>query len=651
MALVLRRYIKANACLFSPSNTSASLATHGMMSFRTFSDEKFFNEPQFSHSSIMVENGLNVHELPLVIRKLTIPEVDQKPYIEATKTSDTFNYPLIQEEFMQCMHLRDVFSLLIKCTKITPNIALGAIERIYGLEKNPQQATLENLPVPVESEHINLAKGAILEKLLRVVLKTEDTQTILNILSTVSTFMNPYKPRFSEELLMRVVDNKLTIEQQCQFIDFLIKNKANLQYSETIDKLWVGFLEREQEINAKNIIKVFHVLNGLKSSKRTILSLVEQRFADVWPEISVSDMQEIINVFNEEKYISLQSSTVVGTWFFANIHALNQESMLDIILKLTRLRYFDNQIEKAVEKYMKLKSSKIDTPILIVAILNYCLQFQVRNEYILNACSEYFLNNAKNLPNSIIKSMIYPFGYLYFDPKKSSIFWPLAENKLEESFYKMSSDDICSVILSFIYIERYPLQLVNRLFNSEYLQNIKNLQIMKKLYLIDTALSLECREYTGPLIPKDQCSKPVTQDLRIKNIVKKTKHIFDSIAGGTDKLSTAVMIPNIYSDEIYLIDILLNSAGLVGNTFNWKTKSIRNENIAVLIHLPDHYCSNNEQLVGPQVMRKKHLKILGLKVVSLKYSILSQFYTGCNTSELRKYIEDSIKIGEDCTNV
>lgn len=651
MSLVLRRYLKANG-LFSSTSTNTSLvSSKGTGSIRSFSDEKFTNEPQFSHSTIMVENGLNVHELPLVIRKLkTIPEIDQNTSIEPPKSSsDSLNYPLIQEEFMQCLHLRDVFSLLTKCTKITPNIALGAIERIYDLEKNPPSAT--PMTLPENSDHINLAKGAILDKLLKVVMKTEDTQTILIILNTMSTFMDLYKPRFSDELLMRVIDNRLTIEQLCQFLEFLIKNKANPEYSETIDKLWVGFLEREQDIDAQNIVKIFHVLNGLKSSKRTILTLVEQKFADVWPKISVSDMQDILNVFDEEKYISLQSCTVLGTWFFANIHAVNQEAMLDIVLKLTRLRYTDNKIEKAVEKYMRLKGTKIESPILVVAILNYCLQFQIRNEQILNACCEYFLSNAKNVPNGVLKSMIYPFGYLNFDPIKSSEFWALVEIKLDENFYKISTDDICSIILSMIYVGKRPLDLVNRLFNSEYLLKISNPETLKKLYLIDTALSLECSEYSGPHVPKDQCPKPVSHDPRTRNIIKKTKHVFDSVLGGANKFSVAVQVPNIYSDETYLIDILLHSAGFGSNGISWKSKAAGNENVAILIHLPDHYCSDNDQLVGSQVMRKKHLKMLGLKVVSLKYSILSQYYTSCNTRDFRKYLEDNIGKPEESTNV
>ncbi|KOB73821.1 Fas-activated serine/threonine kinase [Operophtera brumata] len=518
MSIVFRRYIKANSSLFLLGN--ATTPFHQTCLVRSFSDEKSITETQYSSSTILIENGLNVHELPLVVRRLkNITEVDEIHSTESPQsTTDSINYHMIQDEFKQCMDLRDVFSLLTKCTKITPNIALGAIERIYDLEKNP---TL--ISIATRTMNINLAKGAIMEKLLRVIiLKTEDTQTIINILNTDSSSMEPYKPKFSDEILLRVIDNRLSIEQLCEFMEFLIRNKSDPKYAETIDKLWVGFLEREQDIDEHNIRKVFQVLHGLKSSKKTILAVLEQKFSDLWFKINVPVMVDILDTFVQEKYISAQSFAVVGTWLYANIHAIDQDSLLDVISKLTQLNYTDDQVEKAVEK---------------------------------------------------------------------------------------------------------------------------------KLHLIDTALSLECSDYHGPLLPKDQWTQDVPQDPRIRNILQKTMDIFASVAGGPHKVSTAVMVPHIYSDYTYLVDVLIQPTGLVNNTFNWKSKSARNDNVAVLIHLPDHYCSDHQQLVGHQEMRKKHLKILGMKVATLKYTTLSQYYTSCNTGGLKKYLEDSLNKAEECTNI
>lgn len=632
MSLVMRRtYSKLR-------KNTLSAGVRIVSSSRNYSDDKV-NYYELSNSTILLETGFNVQELPIVIRKLRdVSDFENVPKVEHPKsTSESHNYHLIQAEFKQCMDLRDVFSLVTKCTKITPSIALGAIERIYDLEKIPT-----SIGVDIKSDHINIAKGAILEKLLKVVLKTEDTYTILNILKTVSTIIDPYKHKFCDELLIRVIDNRVTLDQLCDFTRYLINNNNDPKYSETIDKLWVGFIEKEAEIDENNIEVLFQILPGLKSSKRMILVLLEQKLSDIWYKIKISSMQDILQIFLQEKYFSCRSYAVVASWFNMNIHALNEDVLLDVLTKLTYLNYTDNQVEKAVEKYMKYKNNKITSYVLIVAVLNYCMQFQIRNQHILNGCSDYFIRNLKYIPVSFVKSFIYPYGFLNFDPDTIN-FWNRIEKVLVMKFDKINPDDLSLIALSFIYIGKHPLELVNKMFTSEYLTRVNKPDIMKRFYLIDTALSLESQEYPGPLLPKDHWLKPVLLDKRVKSILDKISDEFTSVAGNSMNVSFAVLVPNFCSDQTYLIDVLLHTSDFGNNLFNWKIKLMKNEVTAIVIHLPDHFCSDNETLIGPQVLRIKHLQKLGMKVVCLKYTYLSQFYTTYDKPALKKYIKECIE--------
>lgn len=635
---ILRSYSKARNNVISSGNNYNSFSALYNYFSRAFSDDKN-PSPEFINSTIFIENGYNVHELPVVVRRLKdLEDLNIPLSAEISQASDPLSYRLIQEEFKQCTDLREVFSLITKCTKITPNIALGAIERIYDLEKDG------NLNMTTDqSVHINFAKGAILEKLLNIVLKTEDTQTILNVLKTTSSIMEPHKYKFCDELFLRVLDNKLSLEQLCDFTLFLIRNKDHEKYSETIDKLWVGFVGKEKEINQNNIVQIFKILPGLKVSKKPIISLLEQKLLELWCHINVSAMQDIFQVFLVEKLFSVKLYTVLGHWFRANIHNLDDDELLDIVTKFTELKYNDHQIEAAVEKFLKLKCPKIKSQVLIIGILNYCTQFKLCNKNILNTCAEYFINNRENISPSFLKSFIYPYGYLYVVPVIPD-FWMLAEEILVEKFYKINVDDLSSIVLSYIYCGYYPLKLVSKIFSAEYMAKINNNDVLKKMHLIDTALSLECKEYSGPLLAKDQWFKPVLQDYRTKNIVDKIVDSIISVIDVSEKLSTAVVLPNFCSDDTYLIDIMVQPAGPGNNTFNWKSQSIREGSTAILIHLPDHYCSDNEQLIGPQVMKKRHLKILGMRVVSLKYSLLSQFYTSRDSVGLQKYLQNNICI-------
>ncbi|KPI95064.1 Fas-activated serine/threonine kinase [Papilio xuthus] len=644
MSLVFRRsYIKFRNSVQICGNTNCSNNNVLTIGNRSFSDDKL-NNHDFTHTTILIENGYNVQELPIVIRKLKdIGEFENGRKLEPSHTnSDSLNYHLIQAEFKQCADLRDVFSLITKCSKITPNIALAAIERIYDLEMTTMPVVVDLKP-----DYISDAKGAILEKLLRVVIKTEDTNTILNILKTDSLLLQPYKHKFCDEVLNRVIDNKLTLDQICNFTRYLINNNVDPKYSETIDKMWVGFIEKEDQIDETNIEFLFKILPGLKTSKRTIIVLLEQKLSDFWYKIKVSSMQDILDIFLQVKYFSLQSFAIVGSWFSRNIHVLDEDTLLDIITKLTRLNYTDDQVEKAVERYMRHKESKIKSHVLIVAILNYCMQFKIRNENILNVCGNYLINNINIIPASFLKSCIYPCGYLNFRPDCKE-FWTLIEKNLIMKFDKMNADDLSNIALSFIYIGEYPFQLVNRLFSSEYLTKISNQDIMNRLQLIDTALSLETKEYPGPLLPKDHWLKPIEQDKRVQSILEKINETFLSIVGESMKISNGVLLPNFCSDQTYLIDVMIHPIDFGNHFTDWKSKCMKNKLTAVLVFLPDHYCSDDKTLIGPQMMRVKHLQILGMKVVGLKYSQLSQLYTLHDKPGLKKYIKQSIENAIAC---
>lgn len=62
---------------------------------------------------------------------------------------------------------------------------------------------------------------------------------------------------------------------------------------------------------------------------------------------------------------------------------------------------------------------------------------------------------------------------------------------------------------------------------------------------------------------------------------------------------------------------------------------------AILINIPEHYASDGKTLVGPQVMRVRHLKLLGFNVVNLNYETLASLR---NLPEaLMEYLKSQIR--------
>jgi len=126
-------------------------------------------------------------------------------------------------------------------------------------------------------------------------------------------------------------------------------------------------------------------------------------------------------------------------------------------------------------------------------------------------------------------------------------------------------------------------------------------------------------------------------------------------------IEPSVVLPNLPLNILYIVDILISprtknqnneEAGGVGslfpilveernhelippvpdlrNRFNLRKPDsnyyvpIRNGGyIAILINIPEHYASDGKTLLGPQVMRIRHLKLLGFNVVNLSQETLT----------------------------
>lgn len=591
-------------------------------------------KPDFISSTMLVEDGPSVRELPVVVRRATT--LMQEESTDGTAVPESGQYHLIQAEFSQCTDLREVFSLLSKCIKITPNIALGAIERIFEIEKTT------NFPLEVDTSVMNahLAKGAILEKLLKVIMTTRDTQTFLNALNVQTVILEPYKYTFCDELLLRVIDNKLNLDQLSDFITFLGENRKDKRYEETIDKLWVGFVEKQDDINEKNIVKLLTVACNFKTSKTTVMLILEKKLWCFWWKLTVRDMQEILKVFSVKNNLSTQTLGIVGRWLNTNIHNIDEDYLLDFITKLIRFQYTDAQIESAIERYVKLKTKKIESKVLIVGILNYCMAFKIRNKNILNNCSKYFVSESKSISHSFLKSFIIPFGYLYHNPKNSEDFWRAVDVALHDKFSKICYNDLLEIVLSALYIGQNELKTIDLIFKPEFtnkIVNSDNKKLEHKLNLIASILSLENKLHDSQICFNKEIPALIKQDIRIKKVKDEIVESIRTVAKDQYTVSNSVSVPKLCEDELYIIDFLVHPESLAITSPDWITNYEKNKLIAILVHLPEHYCYNSNQLIGPQMLRKKHLRLLGVRVVSLSYALI------CKLQRNKEYFNEYIK--------
>lgn len=95
------------------------------------------------------------------------------------------------------------------------------------------------------------------------------------------------------------------------------------------------------------------------------------------------------------------------------------------------------------------------------------------------------------------------FGELDFHPPNGFKFWEIMEQILEKKFAEFPPKEIIDLLISFIYLERYPLNFARKIFNPYFMDRLHSqaegdvAYSRLKLHLFDSLMMLECKNYPG----------------------------------------------------------------------------------------------------------------------------------------------------------
>ena len=530
------------------------------------------------------------------------------------------------EGFNKCFTPKNVFSLLeiIPPTEITPAVALEALKTVVKFEnckdfKRKFEAFLE------DDEFDSEKNSAALNNLIDIIVTSNENGIILEALQLVSEDMTgenvlSIRQKLCDEVLIRIADDRFSISEICKSARSLLLSGNEFD----IDKLWVGVIEKQNEIDEKTIMEVFRILIHVNLSRALFLKILQKQIEVVFLKLKGDNIAEILSILNEIKEFPLSIIRCLSNWLFIKVLDTNEEDLGAVIEGFMELPYSDEDVVQAIEKYLSSKKLDIKNPELIAVIMDYCNKYKIRNPSIFNSCSEYFVANAKYMTPLVLKSIFLPFGNLNYLPCNQEIFWKVLEEELMEKFVHLYSEDALDIMLSFVFLEKHPIKFIAKIFNPYFLDRLHSFKdtqhiylIRAKLKLLDAALTLECKHYQGPLLLPDSPSNLITRDARLQNVSDHLLEILPGLIEPEKSLASAVVLKNLPLNELYVVDIIIHPKGkpsMLHSSESW------NDFTALLIHLPEHYDSTGQFLIGSQVMRKRHLRYLGLNVVDLDYN-------------------------------
>ncbi|CAB1453179.1 unnamed protein product [Pleuronectes platessa] len=165
--------------------------------------------------------------------------------------------------------------------------------------------------------------------------------------------------------------------------------------------------------------------------------------------------------------------------------------------------FYQNRQEKFISSLAEELPKKVDsiTPYTMALIAKYIARHRLRETRLLDTIADFLVKKAEYLDSKVIQKLVFPFSRMSYRPSNEQQFFSGLEEVLE---LKALSSPLATVniLMSLFQLGHFPSLVLHRVFSSAFISNVTNspyaLIVRRYLSLLDAAIELEYRDYTGP---------------------------------------------------------------------------------------------------------------------------------------------------------
>lgn len=582
-------------------------------------------------STIILQDGVSIEELPVLIKKATAESLlgnDQAAstnFDDHPKATREGASPKVSAIIQKCTSVKDVYVALRKADPkdLTPAIGVQALDKLLQVRDvglDVRQKRSKN----AEPEGVSLVIG----ELCNLITAAGSTEVILDGLKCV------VKHRYSEEdrkryvdtfvqvILGRICDGTIKLPDLLEVTLLLVG--CGSQYLGTVDHFWQTIVAQAVDMRKEDVLKLYSLLPYFKSSQSVVLRAVARNTTKNVLSLGPEDVAYIMGVLTRLRLVPQSLLTSLTKWLNLNLHVVPEKEFAGMLRSLQDLRYLDANSTKAVERYVRIKGSGSHEETMD-ALASYCRAFRWRSEPVFNSASDFFVANHKAMSLPTAVNVVRALGYLNIVPKNAMEFFGSLEWLLRERFNQIPSDKLVDMLVACFYLQRYPLNFVKKVFSPHFLDKMNGSleqselrRTHQKLKFLDSALSLECKQYHGPYLPRDYSSKSVKRDGRLLRLMCSMQDDMELILGGEGNFSFSVVQPRLPLSDMYIIDYVVQ-LNKQGKPIPADAVSGVDKRLAVIISLPEHYSMDSLHAMGHHATRMRLLRALGYSVIELKY--------------------------------
>ncbi|NXW23163.1 FASTK kinase, partial [Circaetus pectoralis] len=315
--------------------------------------------------------------------------------------------------------------------------------------------------------------------------------------------------------------------------------------------------------------------------------------------------------------------------------------------------FYENRQERFIRSMAEWLPRKAEnlTPYTMALIAKYVARHRLREPRLLDTIANFLLKRGEQLDSKVIQKLVFPFSRMNYRPSNHSELFPKLEAILEQ---KAGSSPLATVniLMSMFQLSHFPQSVLHQVFSPAFITNVMSspyaLIVRRYLSLLDAAVELEFRDYSGPRL--DPRYRVLMFEHALTADEANRKYSYKGLVA--EALRQLVGEECYRQDEVlppgYCTDFLLwiNRSGTVlplsrvpaaskappaHTTTSPAAISLRSSVLALTSDLQDftpvvlsvndkwHYCQNSDILVGSRAMRDRHLRLLGYCLVQVSW--------------------------------
>ncbi|XP_046752403.1 uncharacterized protein LOC124415610 [Diprion similis] len=254
-----------------------------------------------------------------------------------------------------CYTPKGVFSLLetIIVEEINSMVAVQALRKIIELENSPRNGSRASPTCNRE---------CVLGQVVEMIAGTQDGDTLLEALDllardTISPPVNRLRDRLCDEVASRIADNEMSVAQIVEAVRVMTKFR-NLEYQEVVDSLWVGLAARESEVSAEDLVPLFRSLHSFKKSRRFVHAVLDRRLERHLRLLTGRQIADILNALANAAIESPETLRLANKWAATKANTVNEQDLLDLVRTWTVTRNVDPAVEKMMETHFETRLGK-----------------------------------------------------------------------------------------------------------------------------------------------------------------------------------------------------------------------------------------------------------------------------------------------------